>query len=59
MIGSRVSVVYRLKKGKFEKYSQNRWQLSDRYERAVQDPEFVEIDKQEADVLITFVGIVK
>ena len=40
----------------FEKYAQSRWQISDRYERAVQDPEFVEIDKLEADELIKTVG---
>lgn len=45
-------MVFRLKKGKFEMYAQNRWQISDRYERAVQDPEFVDIDKLEADELI-------
>ena len=48
--------IYRLKNGKFEKYAQNRWQISDRYERAVQDPEFVDIDKLEADELIKTVG---
>lgn len=44
--------IYRLKNGKFEKYAQNRWQISDRYERAVQDPEFIEVDEQEANKLI-------
>lgn len=44
--------IYRLKNGKFEKYVQNRWQISDRYERAVQDPEFVEISEPEANKLI-------
>ena len=49
-------MVYRLKNGEFEKFAQNRWQISDRYERAVQDPEFVEIGKLEADELIKTVG---
>ena len=48
--------IYRLKNGEFEKFAQNRWQISDRYERAVQDPEFVEIGKLEADELIKTVG---
>ena len=48
--------IYRLKNGEFAMYAQNRWQISDRYERAVQDPEFVEIDKLEADELIKTVG---
>ena len=49
-------MVFRLKKGKFEMYAQNRWQISDILERAVQDPEFVDIDKFEADELIKTVG---
>ena len=49
--------IYRLKNGKFEKFAQNKWQMSDRYERAVQDPEFVDIDILEADELIKTVGV--
>ena len=52
----RIARVFRLKNGEFTMYAQNRWQISDRYERAVQDPEFVEIDKPEADELIKTVG---
>lgn len=52
----RVSGMCRLKNGRFEEYLQGRWQYSDRFERAVQDPEFVEIDKLEADELIKTVG---
>lgn len=44
--------IYRLKNGKFEKYAQNRWRISDIDERAVQDPEFVEISEPEANELI-------
>jgi len=32
--------IYRLKNGVFEAYKQNRWQMSDYFERAVQDPDF-------------------
>lgn len=44
--------LYRLKNGKFEKYEHSEWQISDRYERAIQDPEFVEINEPEANKLI-------
>ena len=50
-------MVFRLKNGKFEMYAQNRWQISDQYERAMQDPEFIEIKKQEAEELIKLVGV--
>ena len=55
MVNERVVRVYRYEKsknGKFEKYSQGRWQYSDRFERAVQDPEFVDISEEEASKLI-------
>jgi hypothetical protein len=53
MIGDRTACVYRLIKGKFEKYGlENGWEISDQYERAVQDPEFPDITKKEADTLI-------
>ena len=48
----RVSGIYRLKSGRFEEYSQGRWQYSDRFERAVQDPEFLDINEEEANKLI-------
>jgi len=44
--------IYRLKMGVFEKYAQNRWQVSDRYERAAQDPEFIDISEEEANKLV-------
>lgn len=49
MYCGRPTCVYRCIKGKFEKYVEDGWEISDRYERAVQDPEFVEITKKEAD----------
>ena len=48
----RVSGIYRLKNGRFEEYSQGKWQYSDRFERAVQDPEFLDINEEEANKLI-------
>ena len=54
MVDERVVRVYRYersKNGRFEKYSQGRWQYSDRFERAVQDPEFVDISEEEANKL--------
>ena len=48
----RVSGIYRLKSGIFEEYSQGRWQYSDRFERAAQDPEFLDINEEEANKLI-------
>ena len=50
--GDRVARVYRLKNGIFEKFAQGRWQYSDRLERAVQDPEFVDISEEEANKLL-------
>ena len=51
--GDRTLAVYRCINGKFEIYGlDNGWQLSDQYERAVQDPEFPDITKKEADTLI-------
>jgi hypothetical protein len=44
--------IYRLKNGNFEKHAQSGWQTSDRHERALIDPEFIEIEEQEADKLI-------
>ena len=49
----RVSGICRLKSGRFEEYSQGRWQYSDRFERAVQDPEFVDISEKEANKLVS------
>jgi len=49
----RVSGICRLKNGKFEEYSQGRWQNSDRFERAVQDPEFADISEKEANKLVS------
>jgi len=54
VVDERVVRVYRYersKNGRFEKYSQGRWQYSDRFERAVQDPEFVDISEEEANKL--------
>ena len=51
MYRERVSGIYRLKNGRFEEFSQGRWQYSDRFERAVQDPEFVDISEKEANKL--------
>ncbi len=48
----RVAMVCRLKNGKFEEYAQGRWQYSDRFERAAQDPEFVDISEEEANNLL-------
>ena len=48
----RVSGICRLKNGRFEEYSQGRWQYSDRFERAAQDPEFLDINEEEANKLI-------
>lgn len=44
--------IYRFKNGKFEKHAQSGWQTSDRHERALHDPEFINIDEQEANKLI-------
>ena len=49
--------MYRLKGGVFEAWRNGMWVSSDYWERAVQDPEFVDIDKLEADELIKTVGI--
>jgi len=38
--------------GVFEQYFQSRWQISDRHERASQDPEFVDISEDEANKLV-------
>ena len=54
MVDERVVRVYRYegsKNGIFEKYSQGRWQYSDRFERATQDPEFIDISEDEANKL--------
>ncbi len=54
VVDKRVQRVYRYersKNGRFEKFSQGRWQYSDRFERAVQDPEFVDINEEEANKL--------
>ena len=48
--------VYRLKNGLFQVWKAGVWQSSQLFERAVQDPEFVEIGKADADVLIQMVG---
>ena len=46
-------MVFRLKNSKFEGFGlENGWEVSDQYERAVQDPEFPDITKKEADKLI-------
>lgn len=52
MYCGRPTCVYRCIRGKFERYVEDGWEISDRYERAVQDPEFVEITKEEADVYV-------
>ena len=44
--------IYRFKDGKFEIHAQSGWQNSDRHERALHDPEFIDIDEQEANKLI-------
>ena len=49
----RVSGICRLKSGRFEEFSQGGWQYSDRFERAVQDPEFVDISEKEANKLVS------
>ncbi len=54
MVDERVVRVYRYKRsknGRFEKYSQGKWQYSDKFERAVQDPEFIDISEDEANKL--------
>ncbi len=48
--------VYRLKDGLFTAWKFGSWQTSDYLERVFEDPEFVEISKAEADVLIPMVG---
>ena len=57
VVNGTVERIYRYTNRGFEKFAQNRWQTSDRFERAVQDPEFVDIDKLEADELIKTVGV--
>ena len=48
--------VYRLKDGVLSAWKFGSWQTSDYLERVFEDPEFVEISKAEADVLIQMVG---
>lgn len=50
MYCGRPTCVYRCIRGKFEHYVEDGWEISDRLERAVQDPEFVETTKEGADV---------
>ena len=57
MLDGQVRRVFRLKDGLFQQWKQGRWQESDYLERATQDPDFVEIGKREADVLIRYVGV--
>ncbi len=57
MYEGQVRRVFRLKDGLFQQWKQGRWQQSDYLERAVQDSDFVEIVKDEADVLIRYVGV--
>jgi len=52
VVDERVQGVYRYKNGRFEKYLQGRWQSSDRFEEASQDPEFKDIIEEEANKLI-------
>lgn len=52
MYCGRPTRVYRCIRGRFEHYVEDGWEISDRYERAVQDPEFVEITKEETDVYV-------
>ena len=56
-VGQQIFRVYRLRGGVFEAWRNGMWVSSDYWERAVQDPEFVDIDKLEADELIKTVGI--
>ena len=56
-VEQRIVRVYRLRGGVFEAWRNGMWVSSDYWERAVQDPEFVDIDKLEADELIKTVGI--
>ncbi len=52
VVNGTIERIYRLKNGEFTMYAQNRWQISDQYERAVQDPEFIDITEGEAKNLI-------
>ena len=52
VVDGTIEGIYRLENGKFEKYSQNKWQISDRYESAKLDPEFIETNELEANKLI-------
>ena len=56
MIDACASGVYRFKRASLKNIHKtfDSYRLSDRYERAVQDPEYVEIDKQKVDALINF-----
>jgi hypothetical protein len=56
-IGQQTLRVFRIQGGVFEAWRNGMWVSSDYWERAVQDPEYVEIDKLEADELIKTVGI--
>jgi hypothetical protein len=48
----RVLAVFRHSLGLFQVHKDGQWTDSDFYERAVQDPEFIDIDRREADRLI-------
>jgi len=48
----RVAAICRLKNGRSEEYSQGKWQVSDRFERVSQDPEFEDISEEAANKLI-------
>lgn len=55
--GEQVFRVYRHNGDYFQVWKMSQWQGSDYYERALQDPDFTEIGKSEADVLIRVVGV--
>jgi len=60
VIDGELQRIYRLENGKFMAYGLGRWEYSDRWEEAVQDPEFKEITKQEAEELIKlFPGVAR
>ena len=52
MDGLRVYGIYRLHEGLFHRWNHGTWESSDYYERASQDPEFVEKSELEISELI-------